>query len=215
MNFKVVFDNWQYLLDGLKMTLQIAGAAMIGGIFLGIVGAVGRLAGGRVVGAIVKLYVDLFRTVPLAIQLIWVYFALPIFLNTSIPRFFAAVIAFSLYEGAFFTEIFRAGILSLPKGQRYAAAALGMRPHQAYRRVILPQAVVRMLPVIGTQLVFLLKDTSVVFVIQVGDLTYNSQVLGTQFLQPLPVLTAALIIYMVLTFPLTLATNYAYARLRR
>ncbi len=215
MNFKVVFDNWPFLLDGLKVTLQIAGAAMVGGIVLGIIGAIGRLAGGRVINAIVKLYVDLFRTVPLAIQLIWVYFALPIFLNTSIPRISAAVIAFSLYEGAFFTEIFRAGILSLPKGQRYAAAALGMRSHQVYRRVILPQACVRMLPVIGTQLVFLLKDTSVVFVIQVGDLTYNSQVLGTQFLQPLPVLTAALLIYMALTFPLTLATNYAYARMRR
>lgn len=214
MNFHVVFSNWRFLLDGLKTTIEIAGAAMVGGIALGVLAAVARLTGGRTVNAVVKLYVDLFRSVPLAIQLIWVYFALPIFLNTSIPRFWAAAIAFSLYEGSFFTEIFRAGILSLPKGQRWAAAALGMRPRQVYRYVILPQAVVRMLPVIGTQLVFLLKDTSVVFVIQVGDLTYNSQTLGTQSLDPMPVLTVALVIYMLLTYPLTLATNYAYARWR-
>jgi len=214
MNFHVVYANWRYLLDGLTVTLKIAAVATVGGITIGIIGAVGRLVGGRILNAVVKLYVDLFRTVPLAIQLIWIYFALPVFLNTSIPRFWAAAIAFSLYEGAFFTEIFRAGILSLPKGQRWAAAALGMRSHQMYRRVILPQAAVRMLPVIATQLVFLLKDTSVVFVIQVGDLTYNSQVLGTQFLQPMPVLTAALFVYMALTYPLTVVANYAYNRLR-
>ena len=214
MNFDVVFENWRFLLEGLTVTLEIAAAAIVGGVALGVVGAVGRLGGGRIIGSFVKLYVDLFRTVPLAIQLIWVYFALPIFLNTSIPRFWAAAIAFSLYEGSFFTEIFRAGILSLPKGQRWAAAALGMRSLQAYRRIILPQAVIRMLPVIATQLVFLLKDTSVVFVIQVGDLTYNSQTLGTQFLQPMPVLTAALIVYMALTYPLTLIANYTYNRFR-
>jgi polar amino acid transport system permease protein len=212
MNFHVVFDNWRFLLDGLEITLKIAAAAIVGGVALGVLGAVGRLAGGRVIGTFVKFYVDLFRTIPLAIQLIWIYFALPIFLETSIPRFWAAAIAFSLYEGAFFTEIFRAGILSLPKGQRWAAAALGMRPFQAYRRVILPQAAVRMLPVIATQLVFLIKDTSVVFVIQVGDLTYNSQILGTQYFQPMPTLTAALIIYMAITYPLTVAVNYAHKR---
>ncbi len=113
---------------------------MVGGITLGLVGALGRLGGGWIGNAIIKFYIDLFRSVPLAIQLIWIYFALPIFLNTSIPRFWAAGIAFALYEGSFFTEIFRAGILSLPKGQRYAAAALGMRPSQMYGRIILPQA---------------------------------------------------------------------------
>lgn len=215
MNFHVVFDNWRFLLDGLKMTLEIAGVATVGGVVLGLFGALGRLGGGKVVNALVKLYVDFFRTVPLAVQLIWVYFALPVFLGVSIPRFLAAAMAFALYEGAFFTEIFRAGILSLPKGQRWAAAALGMRPHQMYGRVILPQAIVGMLPVIATQLVFLLKDTSVLFVIQVGELTYNSQVLSTQFLQPLPLLTAAIVIYMVVTYPVTVLTNLAYNRLRK
>jgi polar amino acid transport system permease protein len=215
MDFSVVFDNWRFLFDGVKVTVEIALAATAGGMFLGLVAAICRLAGGRIINGIVKLYVDFFRTVPLAIQLIWIYFALPIFLNASIPRFLAAAVAFSLYEGAFFTEIFRAGILSLPRGQRYAAAALGMRKDQVYRRIILPQAVTRMLPVLASQLVFLLKDTSVVFVIQVGDLTYNSQTLGTQSLQPLPVLTAALIIYVALTYPITVAANVAYSRLRR
>jgi polar amino acid transport system permease protein len=215
VNFQVVLDNWRYLADGLKVTLEIALAATIGGMALGLLGAIGRLHGGRLINALVKLYVDFFRTVPLAIQLIWVYFALPIFLNTSIPRFWAAAIAFSLYEGSYFTEIFRAGILSLPKGQRYAGAALGMGPIQIYRRVIAPQAATRMLPVVASQLVFLLKDTSVVFVIQVGDLTYNSQTLGTQFLQPMPVLTAALIVYVVITYPVTLVANVAYNKLRQ
>jgi polar amino acid transport system permease protein len=215
MDFSIVFDNWPFLLDGVKVTLEITGAAIGGGMLLGLVGAIGRLGGGRVVNALVKLYVDFFRAVPLVILLIWVFFALPVFLNQSIPRFLSAAIAFSLYEGAFFTEIFRAGILSLPRGQRYAAAALGMRNDQIYRRVILPQALTRMLPVIASQLVFILKDTSVVFVIQVGDLTYNSQTVGTQSLQPLPVLTAAIIIYVVLTYPVTVAANIAHSRLRR
>jgi polar amino acid transport system permease protein len=215
VNFDVVFDNWGFLLDGLKVTFELAGAAALGGMAIGLIGAMARLGGGRIVNATVKLYVDFFRAVPLALLLIWVYFALPIFLEKSIPRFLAAAIAFSLYEGAFFTEIFRAGILALPRGQRYAAAALGMRKHQVYRRVILPQAFTHMLPVIASQLVFLLKDTSVVFVIQVSDLTYNSQTLGVQSLQPLPVLTAALVIYVIITYPVTVAANLAYARLQK
>src|SRR5437870_641486 len=132
MSFKVVWDNWTFLIEGLKVTLEIAGAAIAGGMFMGLLGALGRLSGSRVLNAIVKLYVDFFRTVPLVIQLIWVYFALPVFLNQSIPRFLAAAVTFSLYEGAFFTEIFRAGILALPRGQRWAAAALGMRKDQIY-----------------------------------------------------------------------------------
>ena len=215
MDFNVIVDNWRFVLDGVGMTCRIALAATIGGILCGLIGALGRLSGSRILDTLVKFYVDFFRSVPLAIQLIWVYFALPIFLEVSIPRFAAAAITFALYEGAYFTEIFRAGILSLPQGQRFAAAALGMRADQIYRRVILPQALVVMLPVIGSQLVFLLKDTSVVFVIQVADLTYNSQILGTQFLAPLPTLTAALLIYVALTYPITIATNRAYNRLRR
>jgi polar amino acid transport system permease protein len=215
MNFKIIWDNWSFLIDGLKVTLEIAGAAVVGGMILGLIGAIGRLSGVRVINALVKFYVDFFRSVPLVIQLIWVYFALPVFLNQSIPRFLAAAVAFSLYEGAFFTEIFRAGILSLPRGQRWAAAALGMRKDQAYRRVMLPQALTRMLPVIASQLVFLLKDTSVVYVIQVGDITYNSQTLGTQSLQPLPALTAALVLYVAVTYPVTVLANVAYARLRQ
>jgi polar amino acid transport system permease protein len=214
MSFDVVFDNWQFILEGVKVTVEIAVLTAVGGSILGLIGAIGRLAGGTLINVAVKLYVDFFRSVPLAIWLIWVYFALPVFLDKSIPRFLAAVVALSLYEAAYFVEIFRAGILAVTRGQRYAGLALGMRSTQLYRRIIVPQAFTMMLPVIASQLVFLLKDTSVVFVIQVADLTFASQTLGAQFLEPMAALTAALVLYVVLAYPITIAGNVAHSHYR-
>ena len=214
MSFDIVFDHWRFLLDGAKVTIQIAVLSAVIGSALGLVLAVARHVGPGPLKWVVSIYCDFFRSVPLAIWLIWIFFALPVFLETSIPRFLAAVTALALYEAAYFAEIFRAGLTAVPRGQRYAGAALGMRTPQLYRRVIVPQATVMMLPVFASQLVFLVKDTSVVFVIQVADLTFNSQRLGDQFLQPMAPLTVAIVGYMVLTYPITIVANRIYNHYR-
>jgi polar amino acid transport system permease protein len=214
MDFSTVSDNLHFLVTGLRTTVLLAVIAAAGSCVIGLAAALGRLYGGRVVEGGVKLYIDLFRSTPLLIQLIWCYFALPVVVGASLSPFAAAAIALSLYHGAFFTEIFRAGILSIARGQGEAGLALGMTGVQAYRRIVLPQSMVGMLPVICQQLVILLKDTSLASVITVTELTWRAQNIGTQTLDPVPVLTMALITYMLLCYPITAVGNVAYRRLR-
>lgn len=214
MDFSVVSDNLPFLITGVRTTVLLALASAGGAVAVGMAAALGRLHGGRVVNWLLGLYIDFFRSTPLLIQLIWFYFALPVLLNVSIAPFLAGVLALSLYHGAYFTEIFRAGILSVARGQGEAGLALGMGPIRAFRRIVLPQSTVMMLPVIGQQLVILLKDTSLTSVITVTELTYRSQNLATQQLDPVPILTAALLVYMLLCFPITAAANVAYRKLR-
>jgi polar amino acid transport system permease protein len=206
----VIFENWSFIAEGIKTTVIVSSLATVGGITCGLIGAAGRLGGGRVINATVKLYIDVFRSTPLLIQLFWIYFALPIFVGKSIPPFTATIISLSLYEGAFFTEIFRAGILSLAKGQREAGLALGMRRLAVYRRIILPQAIVRMIPVIGSQFVQTVKNSALVSVIGVSDLTRQMQSIASNTLKPVPAFTAAIILYVLLTYPITVASNLVY-----
>lgn len=214
MDFSTVSENLDFLLVGIRTTILLAAAATVGGTAIGLAAALGRLYGGRIVDGVLKLYIDLFRSTPLLIQLIWFFFALPVLTGGSLTPFAAAFLALSLYHGAFFTEIFRAGIASTARGQGEAGLALGMSRTQAYRRIVLPQSFVRVLPVISQQIVILLKDTSLASVITVTELTWRAQNIGTQALDPVPVLTAALVVYMLLCLPITAVGNVAYRRLR-
>ena len=186
---------------------------MLGGMAIGIVVALVRIARVPILDGIAALYVDFFRATPVLAQLVWIYYALPILTGTSLTAFVAGSIGLSLYAGSFLSEIFRAGILSIERGQTEAALALGMSGAQAMRRVILPQALVRMLPPIGSSLITLVKDSALLSIISLPELMRQSEALASLTFRRMEVLTIAAVLYFVLTYPLSRGVNALHRRL--
>ena len=175
-NFSGVPGALPALWSGLIITLQITALAIVFGIIWGTVLAVIRLSGVKSLAAFAKAYVTLFRSIPLVMVLLWFYLLVPEVLQsllhvppTTDIRLVSAMVAFSLFEAAYYSEIIRAGIQAVPRGQVSAAFALGMTYAQAMRLIILPQAFRAMVPLLLTQAIVLFQDTSLVYVIGVGD----------------------------------------------
>lgn len=149
-----------------------------------------------------RIYVDFFRLTPLLFQIVTLFFLLPMTTGISVPAFTSGVIALSLNYGAFFAEIFRAGVQSLDKGQWEAADSMGIPHLLVLRRIIYPQAIRRMLPPIGSMLVSLTKDTSLVSVIGVAELFNTAQSVGAQTFRQIEVLLSISLIYLAINLPL-------------
>lgn len=209
-----VLQYLPFLLEGLLYTIEISLIGMVVGTFIGIISALALLSPIRVVRWVGTLYLDVFRSTPVLVQFIWVYYALPIVTGLSLPPLVAASIVLSLYSGAFHTETFRAGILSIEKGQREAAAALGMRPHQIMLRVVLPQATVRMLPTYAGTLVTLIKDSALASTISVTGLLRQGATVASYTMSPLPALAVVGVMYFALTYPVSRLVNFLHERLR-
>lgn len=209
-----VLQYYPFLLKGLLYTIEISLIGMVFGTFIGIISALALLSPIRVVRWAGTLYLDVFRSTPVLVQFIWVYYALPVVTGLSLTPIVAASIVLSLYSGAFHTETFRAGILSIEKGQREAAAALGMRPHQIMLRVILPQATVRMLPTYAGTLVTLIKDSALASTISVSELLRQGATVASYTMSPLPALIVVGAIYFALIYPLARFVNFLHERLR-
>lgn len=212
-SFQQVLQYWPFLLSGIELTILVSLVAMAGGMAIGLLVALVRIANVPVVNPLAVLYVDFFRSTPVLAQLVWVYYALPILTGISISAFAAGSLGLSLYAGSFFSEIFRAGILSVERGQTEAALALGMNRTQAMRRVILPQAMVRMLPPIGSSLITLVKDSALVSIISVPELMRQSEALASITFRRMEVLTIAALIYFALTYPLSRGVDYLHRRM--
>jgi polar amino acid transport system permease protein len=194
------------------LTIQVSLIAMVFGLLIGVLVALVRIAQVPVINGIATLYVDFFRSTPVLAQLIWIYYALPIITGKSLTAFVAGAIGMSLYAGSFLSEIFRAGILSIERGQTEAALALGMSKSQAMRRIILPQAVTRMLPPIGSSLITLVKDSALLSVISVPELMRQSETLASLTFRRMEVLTVAAFIYFAMTYPLSRGVDYLHRR---
>lgn len=178
-DFEVIWRSLPYLLGtGLTFTVTLTVLATIGGIVLGTLLAVGRLSRIRPLAQVIGLYVNLMRSLPLVLVIFWFYFLSPYVLQMIIGSvhpvplgaFTSALITFTLFEAAYFCEIVRAGIQSIPKGQAYAGLALGMRPYQVMAYIVLPQVFRSMLPIFLTQTIVLFQDTSLVYVVSLPDL---------------------------------------------
>lgn len=213
-HFEVVWENLPLLVKGLKFTILLTICAFAVGTVLGLIAAFGRLSKFRPFNALASAYVEFFRTTPLLAQLWWLYYVIPMATGLTIPRFETGAIAFGLNIGAFLCEIYRAGIMSISRGQREAALALGMTPAQAMRRIILPQAISRMVPPMGSMWVGLFKDTAVVSVIAVADLMHAARVIAVQTYRPLEILTATALIYFIITYPQARGVDYLHRRFR-
>jgi polar amino acid transport system permease protein len=174
--------------------------------------AAGRMSRFSAVRAAAKFYVDFFRSTPFLVQLVWLFFGLPMLIDISLSGTAAAIIGLGLYIGSYQAEVVRGGILSLESGQREAGLALGMTAAQLYRRIILPQAMRRMIPPTMNVLVVLIKESAVVSAVSVTDLMWRAQAVGTRSYRPLEPLTFAGIVYVLTIIPLSLWSRRIHRR---
>ena len=206
---------WDILLfvrDGIGVTALITISSFALTLVLGLIGGLGRLARNPFLHGIATLYVETVRGIPLLVQLIWWYFAFPVFIqqigewlhisiiaNYHANPIFTAIMAITVCYGAYMSEIYRAGIQSIPKGQIEAARSLGMTHFQSMRHVILPQAVRVVLPPVGNELIALLKDSCLVSVVAVADLTRRGREFMAVHFNPIEVWTMVALLYLVMT----------------
>jgi polar amino acid transport system permease protein len=211
-DFGAFFKYLPFLLRGMEVTILVSLLSMGVGAIIGLAVALARLSPFAPLRWLAVFYVDFLRSTPLLIQLVWVFFALPILLGYSLPPIVAGVATLGAYSGAYLAELFRAGILSIAAGQRHAALALGMTRTQVLRRIVLPQALTRMLPPIASTLITLVKDSSLVSVISVAELMWAAQSLAAISLRPVEVLTGTGLLYVALTYPLSLVAELTRRR---
>jgi len=203
-DFAPVFANADLLWQGLMGTLAITGTALAFGLPLGLALALGRLSPRRWLAWPAGFVIEFFRTTPPLVQLFWFFFALPILIDIRMTPFLAAAITFSIQSSAFFAEVFRAGIVSVERGQWEAARAIGMKRPQAMRRIILPQAVKRMIPAFTERAIELMKTTTLVATVSYADLLYQANELAQKTFRPIEIFTATALIYFVVIFGLSL-----------
>jgi len=211
-DFSLVPNYLNFWLKGLGVTLAYSVGTILGGMVIGVVCGMLLLARTKWVTLPVHYYVEIFRCTPLLVQIVWFYFALPIVLQIELPDWFAAGLGLTLYMGAFATEIFRGGIISIDKGQWQASRALGMTWPELMRSIILPQAIKRMVPPFVNQSIIQLKNTSLLYVVAIPDLMYTGSIIVSDTFRPLEVYTVVAISYFVILYPLTLYAARLEAR---
>jgi len=195
---------WSYrwlFLNGLGVTVGFTVVIVVLGLVFGLFGAFGSLSRFKAVRLIALTFIEAFRCTPILVQLIWFYYALPILAGVEMTPITASALALSLYGGSFYSEIIRGGIISIDRGQSEAGAALGMTPGQAMRRIVLPQAIKRMIPALMNQSIIQFKNTSLVSVLAVPDLVYQSQVAAHDSYRPLETYTAVAVAYAAILIP--------------
>ena len=200
---------------GIAVTLAFTIGTIVIGLLIGLLIGLGRLSKSRLLNIPLVAFIEAFRCTPLLVQIVWFYYALPVLLHIQLPATVAALAVLSLYTGAFYAEIFRGGIVSIEAGQWDAARALGLGRWPMMRRVILPQAVRRMVPPFVNQSITQLKNTSLVSTIAVPDLLYQGTLITADTYRPLEVYTVVALIYFALLFPSTMLAQAYERRLAR
>jgi len=211
-DFSVISDHAGFLGSGIAVTLLLSVLSGATSLAAGLIVALARLYGPRWLRPIVILYIDSMRAIPVLVVLVWTFFALPILTGLTMPPFVAALIALTVHLAAYVAEIVRAGVESVRPGQTRAGLALGMSRAQIVRRIIMPQAIVRMLPAFGSLLSVTIKDTAIASVIAVAELMRQSETLAGQSFQPIEVFSFAMLVYFLILFPVTRGVDLLYRR---
>lgn len=215
MDFGSVFGEANALLEGLKGTLLITGASLVVGLSLGLAVALLRLSGTRLLRGPAIALIEFFRNTPPLVQLIWVFFALPIVTGVNLSIFQAAVIGLGLNATAFMAEIFRAGIEGIPRSQWDAAYVLELRRSQTLRFIVLPQAIRLVLPALAAQSIRVLKASPIVAVISMEDLLYYGNLVATATLRPTETFLVVGAIYAILVYPASVGVGKLETGMRR
>lgn len=203
----VITQNLPIFWDGLLVTLQYSALSIIAGLAIGLVIGLMQLTRSRTLRTFGRLFVEAFRNIPELVILLWFYYAFPIFVGLSISKFWAGLLGLSLYGGAFYSEILRAGVQSIDKGQSDASTALGMTYVQRMRRVILPQAFRRMIPPLAGQSIIMIKNTTLLSMITIPDILYQASYVSSFTYRPMEVYTFVGIMFLFILVPLTLLSR--------
>jgi glutamate/aspartate transport system permease protein len=206
-NFDLSFVSWDifsnFVLRGLLFSVQLTIVATLGGIFFGTLLALMRLSGKQLLVVPATIYVNGMRSIPLVMVILWFFLLVPLLIGRPIGAEYSAIITFIAFEAAYFSEIMRAGIQSIPRGQVYAGQALGMSYGQNMRLVILPQAFRNMLPVLLTQTIILFQDTSLVYAIGAYDLLRGFATAGKIYGRPEEAYLLAAVAYFIICYSLS------------
>ena len=201
------FYNWDlisnFVLKGLAFSLMLTVIATVGGVFFGTLLALMRLSGKKWLDVPATIYVNGMRSIPLVMVILWFFLLVPMLIGRPIGAEISAIITFTAFEAAYFSEIMRAGIQSVPRGQVFAGQALGMSYGQNRRLGVLPQAFRNMLPVLLTQTIILFQDTSLVYAIGAYDMLKGFEVAGKNYGRPVEAYIAAAVLYFVICFGLS------------
>jgi glutamine transport system permease protein len=211
---KIIAAALPILLQGLQVTLYIFVIAIILGFLIGLVVALLRLAPIKILNWIAKVYVDAIRGTPFIVQLFFIYFGVNSLHLISLNSTVAGIITVAINAGAYFAEIIRAGIQSIDKGQTEAARSIGFTGAQTMRYVVLPQAFRRMLPTITNQSIISLKDTSLLSVIGIADLTQQGQIQASATFEAFKIWLAVGVIYFIIIYLLTILANFVERRIQ-
>jgi len=201
------FFNWdifsKFVLSGLRFSVQLTLVATLGGIVLGTLLALMRLSGNKAFMLPAIVYVNGMRSIPLVMVILWFFLLIPLLIGRPMGAELSATITFIAFEAAYFSEIMRAGIQSIPRGQVYAGQAIGMTYSQNMRYVVLPQAFRNMLPVLLTQTIILFQDTSLVYAIGAYDMLKGFSTAGKIYGRPEEAYLLAAVVYFVICFALS------------
>ena len=212
LDFSSLLGISQYLLGGVGITLALSLATILSSLLLGGALGLGRVYGPKSLRIIITFYNDSMRAIPVLVILVWFYFGVPILTGISFHPFWAAYIALTLHITAYVAEIVRAGIESVRPGQVQAGLALGMSNAQVVRKILLPQAVVRMLPAFGSVLSITIKDTAIAAVIAVPELMNRAETIAGQNFHPAEIFTVTMLIFFLILFPCTRIIDLLYVR---
>jgi len=216
LSLDLSFYNWElftnYIVKGLIFSIQLTVIATIGGIVVGTFLALMRLSGRPALVYPATIYINTMRSIPLVMVILWFFLLIPMLIGKPIGADLSATITFIAFEAAFFAEIVRAGIQSVPKGQTYAGEALGMTYGQNMRLIVLPQAFRNMIPVFMTQTIILFQDTSLVYAIGAYDLLKGFEIAGKNYGRPIETYVLAAATYFVICFSLSKAVRMIQAK---
>ena len=208
MNLSFAFIDWNiiqsFILKGFIFSVQLTLVAMVGGIAIGTIIALMRLSGKKWLVYPAAFYVNTLRSIPLVMVILWFFLLIPLLIGRPLGAELSAMITFTVFEAAYYSEIMRAGIQSVPKGQVSAGYAVGMNYAQCMRFIVLPQAFRNMLPVLLTQTIILFQDTSLVYAVGAYDLLKGFEVAGKNFNRPVEMYLLAAVTYFVICFSLSM-----------
>ena len=199
-DYEAIVRALPLLWDGMQLTLLLTVLAMAGGLIIGVLLALLRVSKNRMLAAGAGAYVNLFRATPLILVIFWFYFLVPVVVGRPVGPFYSVLIAFTLFEAAYYCEIVRAGIQSVKKGQINAGFAIGLTYIQTMRYVILPQALRNMIPVLLTQAIVLFQDTSLVYVVALRDFLTTADMVAVRDNRVVELYLFAAVVYFVVSF---------------
>ncbi|MDZ4075893.1 MAG: amino acid ABC transporter permease [Hylemonella sp.] len=217
LGLDLTFLDWdiisKFVLGGFWFSIKLTLIATLGGIFFGTLLALMRLSGRKALMLPATIYVNGMRSIPLVMVILWFYLLIPFLIGRPIGAEISAIVTFIAFEAAYFSEIMRAGIQSIPRGQVHAGQALGMSYGQNMRLVVLPQAFRNMLPILLTQTIILFQDTSLVYAIGAYDMLKGFEVAGKNFGRPIEAYLAAAVVYFVMCYALSWSVKQLHKKI--